>query len=248
MHSFVSGILSLLLSPADWIVVLILGSYFLKKLPLKKYCKIAAVGIFLLFTNSWLLDWYASKWQPAPHNIATEPTYSCGILLGGFGSPDANDNGYFNSTADRFIQTAKLYKLGKIEHILIAGGNGKNKNKNFDEGKWALNECKSIGIPDSAILFEDKSKNTSDNAINSKILLDSIHLAPPYLLITSACHIPRATLQFKKAGMDVKGYPCNYIAGRAKFDTWGFIPRLDVLQTWNFFLKETAGYIIYKWK
>ena len=154
------------------------------------------------------------KMAAPPVVISTGIAYSCGIVPGGFASPDADENGYFNSTADRFIQAVKLYKLGEIKHILISGGNGKADKKNFREGAWVKGELTAMGIPDSVIFVEDRSNNTSDNAIYAKQILDSLQLKPPYLLITSAHHVPRASLLFKNAGIPTVAFPCNYIAGR----------------------------------
>src|SRR5258708_6555097 len=136
MLQVASSLLTFFLSPVIWILLLVIAAYFVKKPRTKKYCRIAAWGILLIFSNGLLLTAYARLWQPAPRDVAADAPYSCAILLGGFGSPDVNDNGYFNMTADRFIQAVKLYKMGKIKHILINGGNGKLKNKGFNEGEW----------------------------------------------------------------------------------------------------------------
>ncbi len=207
---------------------------------------ILALCIFLIFSNAWLLNLYAKKWQPAPIVLGSGSLYSCGIVLGGFASTDDNENGYFNATADRYIQVLKLYKLGNITHILISGGNGKRNKKNFREGAWVRNELISMGVADSAIFVEDKSNNTFDNAVNAKQILDSVKLKSPYLLITSAHHMPRASLLFEKAGIPVIKYPCNYIAGRGSFNVPSFIPQLSALTGWDMYLKETAGYFWYK--
>ena len=105
-----------------------------------------------------------------------------------------------------------------------------------------------MGIPDSVILYEDRSSNTAENAINSKKLLETTGLAPPYLLISSARHIPRAGLLFKNAGLKTVAFPCGYSAGREKYRFWGIIPRFDVLFEWESFLKETVTCFIYKIK
>ncbi|MDP4284761.1 MAG: YdcF family protein [Bacteroidota bacterium] len=248
MHQLVSSALSLFLSPLNWIIILLITGYFLRNVSLKKKCKWLALFIFLLFSNQWLLDKYAMYWQPLPIAIDTTISFSCGIVSGGFASPDNNANGYFNSAADRFIQVVKLYKLGEIKHILISGGNGKQDEKNFREGAWVKSELKAIGSPDSVIFAEDKSNNTSDNAYNAKKILDSLKLKPPYLLITSALHIPRASLLFKKAGISTVPFPCNYIAGRGPFSLSSLLPTPSVLLDWNPYLKETAGYLWYKIK
>jgi uncharacterized SAM-binding protein YcdF (DUF218 family) len=171
--------------------------------------------------------------------------YSCGIVAGGFASPDPDENGYFNATADRFIQTVKLYKLGIIQNILISGGNGKVDKINFREASWVKTELTAIGIPDSVIFVEDRSNNTFDNALYAKQILDSLKLMPPYLLITSAHHVPRASLLFRNAGISAISFPCNYIAGRGNFKFSSLLPQPSVLSDWNIFLKETAAFLWY---
>ena len=225
---------------------MIVTGYFLRKTIFKKICRILALCIFLLFSNGWLLDWYAKKWQPPPVDISKGIAYSCGIVPGGFASPGTDEKGYFNSAADRFIQAAKLYKLGEIKHILICGGNGKVDKKDFREGVWVKGELSAIGIPDSVIFVEDRSNNTADNAVHAKQILDSLQLKPPYLLITSAHHMPRASIIFKNAGIPTLAFPCNYIAGAGDFTVSSLLPEPAVLSDWNTYLKETAGYFWYK--
>ncbi len=246
MHQQGSYVLSFFLSPFNWIIILVIAGYFSKKNLLKKICRIMALCIFLLFSDAWLLDRYAKNWQPSPVVISAVSTYSCGIVLGGFASTDADENGYFNVTADRFIQAVKLFKLGKIRHILISGGNGKTNKRNFREAAWVQGELKAMGIPDSVIFFEDRSNNTADNAVYAKQILDSVQLKPPYLLITSAHHVPRASLLFKNAGISAVPFPCNYISGRGTFGFSSLLPKFAVLSGWNPYLKETAGYFWYK--
>ncbi len=245
MHALASAITPYFLSPLNWILIFIVVRFFIKRPKGKRICKIAIVFIFIVFSNSWLLNAYAKFWQPAPRDVSKDKPYSCGILLGGFASPDENGTGYFNNSSERFLQAVKLYKEGKILSILISGGNGKDVDKKFSEGEWAKNEMLKMGIPDSAVIYEDKSDNTADNALNTKRLLDSASLHPPYLLITTASHIPRATLIFKTAGIPTVDFPCNYLAGRSGYSFFEIIPNPSVLLVWNFYIKETAGYCAY---
>ena len=205
MHQLASSILSICLSPFNWIIVLLVAAYFFRKAPLKKWCRLGALFILFAFGNEWLFNRYAKAWQPPPATLQNGQVFNCGIVPGGFASPDASANGYFNSSADRFVQTVKLFHMGTIKNILISGGNGKADEKTFREAAWVKGELMSSGIPDSVIFIEDKSNNTADNAKNAKQILDSINLIPPFLLITSALHMPRAALLFEQAG--VAGLP-----------------------------------------
>jgi uncharacterized SAM-binding protein YcdF (DUF218 family) len=105
-----------------------------------------------------------------------------------------------------------------------------------------------MGVPDSVILFEDKSTNTSDNAQQAKNMLTAAGLQAPYVLISSAHHLPRASLLFKNAGVETIPFPSNYKAGKEKFSWQGFVPSIDVLLTWNDYLKESIGYAWYRIK
>jgi uncharacterized SAM-binding protein YcdF (DUF218 family) len=246
MHQFVSTVLSFFLSPWNWILILLIATWIFKKHAAKRWCIVFAFCLFILFGNQALLNWYAKSWQPEPVSVASLDTYSCGIVAGGFASPDAGGNGYFNATADRFIQAVKLYKLGKIKHLLISGGNGKTDDKSFREAAWTKGELKAMGVPGSVIFVEDRSNNTQENATNSKTILDSLHLQPPYLLITSAFHIPRAALVFRKAGVPVDIFPCNYTTGRGPFSFWDLLPHPSVVSGWDPYLKETVGWLWYE--
>lgn len=248
MHYIAATVLSFFLSPFNWIIILVIAAYLFRNPSQKKFFKIMAWCIFFLFSNTWLLNWYAKQWQPAPASINKNVIYSCGIVPGGFASPGADGNGHFNATADRFIQAEKLYKLGIIQHILISGGNGKVDDKDFREGAWAKGELTIMGIPDSVIFVEDRSNDTFDNAFYAKQILDSLQLKPPYLLITSASHLRRASLIFKNARITTVAYPCNYADGKNSFSFSSVVPQPSALSGWNIYLKETAGYLWYKFK
>lgn len=246
MHQLASSVLSFLLSPLIWIAMLVISGFLLRKKSLKKICWVLALTIFLVFGNGWLLNWYARQFQPGPVSLTAGTVYSCGIIPGGFASPDIEGNGNFNSTADRFIQALKLFKQGHISHVLVSGGNGKKEMKTFREAAWVKQQFVIMGVPDSVIFIEDQSNNTSENVANSKRILDSKLLPPPYLLISSAHHLPRASALYKKSGVPVVEYPCSYIAGRGIPTMADMIPGLGTLQTWDTYLKETAGYVWYR--
>lgn len=208
--------------------------------------RIFALVLFVIFSIPAILNLYAGWYQPRPVKIGANEHFSCGILLGGFGSVDAGGDGYFNSASDRFLEAVRLYKLGKIEHILISGGNSKRNDKNFTEAQWAKQQMIDFGVPDSVIFIEDRANNTRDNAKNSAEILKEDRLQPPYLLISSAYHLPRAMRQFEKNGVDVISYPTNYTDGRGRLQVVDFVPSLSTLLGWEKYIKEAVGMAIGK--
>jgi uncharacterized SAM-binding protein YcdF (DUF218 family) len=171
--------------------------------------------------------------------------YSAAIVLGGFASEDFHGHGYFNTTSDRFIQALKLKLNGTVSHILISGGNSSLLSTDFRESDWVTQELEEFQVPDSVILNENRARNSFENATYSMRILDSLDLRPPYVLITSAYHMKRATLVFKKMNIPIVPYPCNYIAGMGRTDLGDFIPSFGVLGTWEMYLKELIGYWVY---
>ncbi len=248
MFFVLSKLLVYLIFPFTWVIILF-AWYFLCKSPKRKRrLLIAAVAILFLFSNAWLLNLFAGIWEPEPKTIPAGKKYSCAIVLGGFVAADRNDSGYFTLASDRFIQGVKLYQTGAVDHILVSGGNGSLMKHAFRESKWAETQLLAMGVPQSGILIENDSRNTLENAAFSKRVLDSAGLKPPYVLVTSAFHMPRSLWCYKQEGMNVIPYPCNYFAGRGKFNITDLFPQAHVMDLWFVYIKELVGYCAYEVK
>jgi uncharacterized SAM-binding protein YcdF (DUF218 family) len=243
MCFILSKILLFLIFPLLWVFVLLLVSLFCKDKKRKRRFLLAAVIVLFLFSNSFLFNVFAKGWDISAYNPKLTTKYSCAIVLGGFSGPDQFGNGHFNANADRFIQGVKLLVTGKVSHLLISGGSGSLLPGTFKEGDWAKTQLEELKIADSAVLVENRSRNTIENARFSNVILKQSHLPGPYLLITSAFHMRRAKMIFKKEGVNVVPYSCNFIAKQDKytFDDF-FIPSVEVLAGWSYYIKEMTGY------
>ncbi len=245
MFFVLSRLLIFFLSPLLWVLIFMIIGFITKRKKLKKICLRISLVIFILFSNPFLLDQFARFWDAKETCLPPGRYYSCAIVLGGFASEDYKGNGYFNSTSDRFIQLIKLKAEGKVSHLLISGGNSRLLPTDFRESDWVASQLKDFNIPDSNILIENQSRNSFENALYSKRILDSVHLSPPYILVTSAFHMRRALYTYKKMGVDVMPFPCNYIAGKNKTSCGSFVPDISTLITWDYYLKEVVGYAVY---
>lgn len=206
--------------------------------------------MLFFFTNPWIIKKLILAYQPEKYTLQQGEQYSTGIVLGGFAGMNKTDHKtYFGESADRFLQTALLYKEGHIKKIIIAAGDPAIINKNdFREADFAKDQFIQLGIPAADIFTDRNSKNTAENAANSKKIIDSIGLQAPYLLITSAMHMPRSVRTFEKAGLNIKPYPCAYTTTAfQKFALDDYIlPSASALRDWNGYLKEVVGSIMYK--
>ncbi|MBC8051431.1 MAG: YdcF family protein [Sphingobacteriaceae bacterium] len=243
MFFILSKLLVYLIYPFTWIGITLLCALFSKNQKLKKISLRACVVLLVVASNPFLLNVFARYWDV---DSDTRPrNYSCAIVLGGFVSEDADAKGYFNGSSDRFIQALKVKVSGKASHLLFSGGNASLNPGKFREARWIAAELKHYNIADSSVLIEKESRNTFENAkLSKKMLLDK-KLPPPYLLVTSAFHMRRSLMTYKKMGLEVVPCSSNYMAGRDKTSFDSFIPNAETVVKWNFYIKEVIGYWVY---
>ena len=246
MFFILSKLLVVLIYPLSWAILLLIGSLSMRKSAIRKRLLIAAMCVLLLFSNPLLLNQFATVWDI--NNTDLPGKYSCAIILGGFVSEDKNAEGYFNGSSDRFIQALKLKTSGKVAKLLFTGGNASVRPSGFSEASWIEDELRQFNIQQTDVLIENKARNTLENAGFSKALLESRQLPPPYVLVTSAFHMRRSLQTFRAAGIEVIPYSSNYLAGREKLSLDSFIPSAQALFTWNFYIKELIGSVVYALK
>ena len=244
MFFFLSKLFFFLLVPLNWVIALVILRSIVKRPILKKRLAITAVIVLFVFGNDFILNKLARAWQTKPVELQQLGNYSAGIVLGGYESFDKNGKGYFNYSSDRFIHILALYKQGKIKKILVSGSkvvDGKVELTDYIKQQFII-----CGVPANDLLLENLSKNTFENSMFSIRLLDSAGLQPPFVLITSALHDPRAKKSFQKAGVDVVSFPCDYqfFEKRFSFDEY-FFPKAQVLDQWAYLLKEIIGLGVY---
>jgi Uncharacterized conserved protein len=242
-------IILLLFRPIIWIALLALIALLTKNAVRKKRLFSLAFILLIVFSNPFIVNHITAAYEAKPDKGISNRHYSAGIVLGGFVSyNNKDDSGYFNSAADRFIETSLLYKRGVINRIIIAAGNGYITKHEFKEAEFIKTRFIELGIPEDLILTDPNSRNTLENAIDSKRIIDSIHLSPPFLLISSALHLPRAKIAFNKKGIPVDLYPCDYsskgIGNNVLEDV--LLPSAEALNDWNNLIKEWLGIMIYK--
>ena len=245
-----SKLVIVLLSPLLWIVAVFVWGWCTKNAARKKKCYIAGVIMLLFFTNPFNISMLSLAYQPQKVTLHAGENYSAGILLGGFaGRNNTDKQTYFNEQSDRFIQAALLYKTGHIKKIIVAAGDGSVFNRGaFREGDFIREQLVAIGIPPEAIALDRNSRNTAENAANAKKIIDSLQLPSPYLLITSAIHIPRAQRTFAKAGVEVIPYPAAFSIKPIDIvvPTDYILPSSGALKHWDMYLREVTGSLMYR--
>jgi len=252
MFFYLSKLVAFLFSPLVWVFILILYSFRTKKEGRPKKLRIAAVLVLYICSNAFIVDELFRAWEPVtPDYDLMDTKYEGAIVLGGIGDIDLRlQKINFGHSGDRLFQTLPLYYKARIKRIIFTGGSGSIEFPDKKEGYFVRKYLKSIQFPDSGLIIESESKNTYENAIFTKKILDSLHIEGNFLLVTSGYHMPRALAIFKKAAYkNITPYVTNRSSGlrRYTFDHL-FIPNPGSLFALEFLIHEWIGYLTYKIK
>lgn len=248
MFFLLSKILYFFISPFNWILLLFIWWLLTKNAVRKKKIGISLLILVLFFSNPYIIHKVTLGWQTKERRMQPGETYQTGIVLAGFvGFLYKTKQGYYGAASDRFIQTIWLYKTGRIKKILITGGSGNPWRQEYKEADFVKEQLIEMGVPAEDIIAESKSRNTFENAMYTKTILDSLQLSQPCLLITSAMHMKRSQQVFTKAGIATVAYPCNFSAiPNPQTFMSTIVPSYKAFEGWDVFLKEAVGLVMYK--
>ena len=199
--------------------------------------------MILFFSNSLIFNYVNDLWSVK--NVNEKEHFQIGILLGGMISlTSSEENIQFSNHNDRLLNTLDLFHSKKIDKILITGAAG-SLSSDLKESQILKKYLNKVGVPDSCILVEDKSKNTYENAIYCEKILNNFPNNNSYLIITSDYHMRRSLACFKKTHLNV--YPFVKKSDIKHFDLeWILIPQSNILFEWKVLFHEMIGYITYK--
>jgi uncharacterized SAM-binding protein YcdF (DUF218 family) len=177
-------------------------------------CAYSPLGNLLLYP----LESRFPPWTPAggaPDGI---------IMLGGSIDADlsaAHGTPVVRSAADRIIAGALLARRYPNARVVFTGGSADLIFDEAREADFASTIFEGLGIDKSRLIMERSSRNTYENAIFTRDLLQP-KPGEHWLLVTSAFHMPRSVGLFRKAGFPVEAYPVDWHVGRSTADILSF--------------------------
>jgi uncharacterized SAM-binding protein YcdF (DUF218 family) len=246
--------------PLTWIVILLATTVLLAWLPpsprLLRWLRISATAGFLLLVLisspiiSHTLTGILESWQPTAPPAVGEKLDAIVVLGGGI-----LEKGTLRPTIEltdesrrRTACGADLYREGRAPTLVVSGGSaaiwGSGPRESAAMKEWALR----LGVPAEAIMMEDRSRTTYENALLSKQVLGD---RTAILLVTSANHLPRATALFLKQGFRVTPYACGYHAKNRPSDNWSdldifdFLPNTLAIERTTVVVEEAVGTATY---
>jgi uncharacterized SAM-binding protein YcdF (DUF218 family) len=202
-----------------------------------------AVAWSLPATSLWLGGWLERQYPY--HEPAEFPVADAIVVLGG---NTANDRlnwfqPYDKETAIRRFQTAEqLYLAGRAPKIVLSGG---ALSGDVSEAQGMAHAMRQAGIPESALILENESRTTYENATLTEDELKDHHIGK-VLLVTSALHMTRAMAAFRKQGVTAiaaPSLPQIVLPPDHSVDPW--LPDQRTFDASRSIIKEYTGLLVY---
>jgi uncharacterized SAM-binding protein YcdF (DUF218 family) len=172
-----------------------------------------------------------------PKVLSLPPTAKGIILLGGsFDQMTTRARGEtaYNLAAGNFIRFVQLAKENPHMQLVYTG--------NAFETELAKKELAALGIDPSRVQFANQAKDTKENALRTKDLLNP-QPQDQWVLVASAYHMPRSVGLFRKVGFNVIPYPVDYHTP-GQYEPWFFLGLKLNLDAWQVSSREWLGMVI----
>lgn len=209
---------------------------------------LSACSLVLLFgivpIGFWMLEHLENRFPP----ITEIPADTKGVIVLG-GSFDrmttmGRKQTSYNLAGGRLIEFIKFTRQHPDLLRVFTGGGALvsfHDGPGRTEAEIAKQELEAIGFDTTGMIFEDKSANTIENAINTKELIQP-NPEDKWVLMTSAFHMPRSVGLFRKAGWSVIPYPVDYHTP-GRYEPYFFIGLKNNLTAWQYAIREWASMI-----
>jgi uncharacterized SAM-binding protein YcdF (DUF218 family) len=118
-----------------------------------------------------------------------------------------------NGAAERMTEALALARRYPEARIVFTGGTAEIFPGEKTEADVARELWSALGLDPARALYEDRSRNTHENAVLTHALARP-QPGETWLLVTSASHMPRAMGVFRAAGWSgIRAWPVNYSTG-----------------------------------
>jgi uncharacterized SAM-binding protein YcdF (DUF218 family) len=234
------------------ILVLLFTAFALRKSNrhLVFFMVVFATAMLLILSSGWCsgLLLRALEQPYANSTIATAPAADAIVVLGGYVRFESSTGRPIEITgaADRLFCASELYHAAKAPLILLSGGNVFKSSTVPPEAELARRILEEWGIPPSAILTEDQSRSTHENAVFSQRILAARGIRR-ILLVTSAFHMRRAAATFRRTGLTIIPFASDFLAEAEPPDfLLSLLPDAEAIVNSQIAIKEWVGLTVYR--
>lgn len=204
------------------------------------------VGASLPIASDALVARLEREYPPA--DPAESPEAPAIVVLGGTLQPGLapRKGPELADSSDRLLHAARLFRAGKAPLVVASGGRFPWSRRERSEAAEMADLLAEWGVPREAILLEERSATTSENASEMARLLGARGVRR-VLLVTSSLHMRRAIASFRAQGLEPIPSPCDaLVAGRGPATALDWLPRPDALDRTHRAMKELLALAVYR--
>jgi uncharacterized SAM-binding protein YcdF (DUF218 family) len=234
-----------LLPPGIFILALIaLGGWYLRKKEFRTGLGYLVIGSLLWVCSMAPVSDTIVRGLETGLHIPADPQGDVIVMLGAGsynGVEDLSGKGApLEDALARIVTAARLYKRLQVP-VIISGGT--SDPRVVPEAVIDQRFLVDLGVPQNRILIEDRSRDTHDNALFTKAICEREGFTRP-LVVTSAYHMKRSLLLFRKVRLDATGVPAQFKTGPDMRYGWrDYLP--GDMRDMNLAVKEYLGLIFY---
>lgn len=253
MYVYLSKILPLFVMPISVVLILVLAALLLLargRTRIASGVLVSALGVLWISATPLVAEGLyrnlESRYPPLP--LERVPQAGCVLLLGGAVSPALAPrvDVELGEPVDRVYKAAQLYRAGKARMVIVTAGNQPWSLSPWAEADLIRDLLVEWGVPAEAIFLEGSSRNTRENAIFSKNLVDSINCETS-LLVTSAAHMPRAVAAFQAVGLSITPVSTDVrVVDKGLPPAMDFLPSAAALAMTSEAIREWIGGAVYR--
>lgn len=162
------------------------------------------------------------------------------VLAGGFRRGPDNRGELALDTVSRCLRAADIYRSVGPRPIIVSGGLLATGPDDIPVSSGMKRLLMDLGIPESDVVEEPRSRTTFENAVESQKLLAARALRR-IALVTSATHLPRSVLVFRAQGLDVIPVGAGYAGAEPFVRALDVIPSATSVDTINRAAHEWVG-------
>ncbi len=237
------------MQPLTWAVLLfLLALLWSQRRPAVARGVFATATFFTVFLGWLAPSQVALRWIEDQYQVPTsslQPYVGVVVLGGQIDIPrDPKDKRPFVLTNGGLRMTASVDLSRQYPNLqlLFSGGQSNIIDREISVADAARAYYASMGVPPERLLYERAARTTYENAVLSAAV-PGVDKTRPWLLLTSAWHMPRSMALFRGAGWNVTAYPVDFRAPAAI--SWTEYSLYRGAMLWQVVLHELGGLMVY---
>ncbi len=232
---FLKKLIAYFILPPGVLIVAFVVLGFLSKRRLARFLAFSFALFVYLLSVEPVKDVLYKPLEEA-YTVPLKPEGDVIVILGG----GAYNTGILKEDSTKRLLTGFVLHKQTGLPIILSGGASVGA---LPEAEIMKNLLLTLGVDKGRIYTDVNSKDTKENAQEVKKLCQRL-ACKKVVLVSSAYHMKRAVISFKRVGLEVSPYPTDFKRD-LRYNLYSFLPKMGVLADSYKALREYLGMLWY---